>query len=130
MKLLAKCDYCDFQGTIDIVLEHEKGCYCNPANKACVLCSHYCKRVSDNYWDDGAECDLGHRTTFNTLNKNKKCLDFDEGEGSYKVIRQDNPNISEFADRFHLDEWDKFCLKRFGHICSRCSVCSRHGGQE
>jgi hypothetical protein len=40
MKLLARCDYCQYESIEDKVVLHEKDCLYNPKNKTCMTCSN------------------------------------------------------------------------------------------
>lgn len=59
---------------------HEKWCYRNPANRACVICAHFQKRTED----DGAGCgkgiDLYDAATDRTTLRHD-CEQWDAGKG-------------------------------------------------
>lgn len=40
MKQLYRCEYCDFTGVEDEVLEHEETCYHNHTKKSCPTCKY------------------------------------------------------------------------------------------
>lgn len=65
MKPVFKCEYCDFMGTEEEVLKHEKDCIDNDDRRSCLTCKHRSFQSMNQFkCAVGKEIPEGHEITF------------------------------------------------------------------